>query len=196
MDPLSLGLLGVGAAGSLFGMFKGSPKLERPNLARDNPELWAQLEELKAQREELDRLYDQRRQGATAGEIAGMAQARSEMGEKMGNLGLVGSSAGAQMMGGYDAKLIDGLYDRIFREQQALMQARQQAQGNYLNAYSGAYGNEASFLNGQAQAQAAEDMARNQFFGGLVNSGMSLYGNNQYLDAMKSMGPNPYLRRY
>lgn len=189
--------IAIGVAGALKNMFsKGPhvPTLADINLQRDNPELWKELENLRAMTGEMERMYGERRQGATSGEMAGQAKARSSMNEQLGNLGLVGSSAGASAMGAFEAQQQDALQQRIFQEQMALMQAQQQAQQNYIQSFDNAQRTALGVGQSQVQDHRQEQQGQNQFFGGLVNAGMNLYGTNQYLNTMRappSMGAMP-----
>jgi len=188
---------GYGAGGAISGAFKRDPKmpsLADVNLARDNPELWKQLQELKAMNFELDRQYAQRREGATAGEISQMGEARSQAYERQGNQGLIGSSTGAGLMGKQEAEMQNALQERIFRERQAMLQASMQGRQNYLGQLQGAQQNALAGMQGQVQNQIANDAARNQFYSGIFNAGAGMYGQQQYLDKMND--PNFAQGRY
>jgi hypothetical protein len=175
----------IGAIGTLKGMMDkppGVPSLSDADLKRQNPSLWQELQELKAINLELDRLYNQRSSGANAGEIAQMAEARSKAYERQGNLGLIGSSAGAEMMGAQEAQMQNAVQERIARERQNLLGQRMQGRQAYAGMYQNAMAPVMAQANYRHQDQLAEMQARNQFFSGLLNTGANLYGQQMRAD--------------
>lgn len=187
MDPLTIGTLGIGALGSLGGLFSSAPAVPTyrdVNLARQNPDLWKQLQELQTMSAELDKQYKNRQQGATAGEMANIAQARGQAYERQGNQGLIGSSAGSSMMGRQEAEMQNALQQRIRQEQQALLAQAMQGRQAYASALQSAQQQQLAALQAQQQQAMGEQQSRNQFFGGIMNSGLGMYGTDRYLDRM------------
>lgn len=181
-------LMGAGGLGMLKGLFSSNqtPSLSDVNLQRDNPELYQQLQQMQSVVGEYQNAYNQRRQGATAGELAGMAQSRAADSSRMGNLGLIGSSAGQSMMGGFEAQQQNALQQRIFQERQQALQGLQGAQQNYTSALGNAQSQDLQALMGQHQGNLAGQTAQNQFFSGMLGSGLNLYGTGQYLNTMQN----------
>lgn len=171
-------MAGAGAGGALAGLFSGSsdvPNYSDIDLKKDNPELWKQLQELKALTSEYERLYSQRRQGQTAAEKIQVEDSRSQLKDQLSNRGLVGSSAGAGMMGDYEARLQAAIAERAFQEEQQLLAALQNSRASYMNMLTGGQQMAMQPMMAEYGAQMGEDQARNQFFSGLFNSGLNLY---------------------
>lgn len=176
--------MAIGGLGSLFGMLKGTP--DAPSyadldLAKENPDLWKELQRLQAVNRQYDDMFAARRAGANASELAQLAQGRSQVQDQLANRGLIGSSAGTSMQAGADAQMQGQIQERAFQEMMAMQQARQQAQAQYAQQL--AQGQQMAMQPMQAQHQQGMqgDADRNQFFGGLLGAGLQMYGANQYL---------------
>lgn len=190
MEPLTmmaLGTMGAGALGSLYGMLKPDPKtpsLADVDLARDNPDLWKQLQQLQSMNRELDTMYRTRRAGATASELAQLGAGRSQLSDQLATRGLVGSSAGSQQQAAAEAQMQAAIQQRAYQEMMQLMQARQQAEQQYTQNFSNAQQQALASKFPGYQAQMQNNAERNQFYGGLFGAGMNMYGTQQYLDGM------------
>lgn len=190
--------IGYGAGGALSNMFSDSeaPTLSDVNLARDNPELWKELQGLEALVGEYDRQYAQRKQGATAGELAGVAEGRGHYAEQLGNLGLTGSTAGAQLQGAHEAKMQDALMNRIAQERQQLLAQLFQAKQAYASAFANGQQGVLASLQGRANAHNQDQESQNQFYSGIGNAGLRMLGNENYIDYMNGGNQAPVLNTW
>lgn len=196
MDPVTigLGLSAVGALGGLAGMFKKTPKYNAPTLSelkKQNPELYDQLMSIQRQARIFEQMAD-KRQGIPPLQSQMMSDQSSQIMEQMANRGLVGSSAGAQMQADARSRMMNQALEQAFRERMGLQNAALGANQAFLGGF-----NQATAPIGQAnqinmQNQMAADAARNQFFSGLMGSGMNLYGTGQYMDALQTRKPTYY----
>lgn len=191
MDPITLSLLGVGAIGSIAGMFKKTPKTTVPtldDLKRANPDLYNELQSIRSMSKEYERLYSQRTKGATAQEMNQVQDARSANQAQLSNRGLVGSSAGQQLAADFEGRMNNQIQDRLSQEQLALLGAQQQSKQAYLQAQQAALNPYMQAQQANNQAQMANDQAQNQFFGGLVNGGLGMYGTQMLADTYAPRG--------
>lgn len=189
MDPLSLGLMGIGGIGSLVGMFTGNddaPTYADINLQRDNPDLWRELQQLQAMSKEYERLYARRQMGPTAQEKAQAEQGRSRNEEQLATRGMLGSSTGNRLQADYNAQIMNAIQQRAFQEQQQLLAAQMQAKQAYAQQFGQAQQGALQAAMGQFQNKQQGHQAQNQFFGGLFNAGVGMMGNQMYADQMNA----------
>lgn len=189
-------IAGYGAGSGLGGLADGSDPYKAPSfsdvdLKTANPELWAQLQKELALADESERLYNQRQQGMNYQERTGLNEALSGAAHRQANMGQLGSAVGNAQMADAEARLRSNIAQRAFGEQQQLLAASQQARAGYAEHLLS--GQQASLnpMTQQAQMnyqnQLAEEQAKNQFSSGLMGAGLSLYGNQQNMNAMKDM---------
>ena len=182
-----------GIGGGLLGMLSGSDdemmSFADVDLQRDNPDLWAELQNLEAMSQQYEKMYNARMQGPTMGERAQVEQGRSRLEEQQKTRGMGGSSAGARMMGEYNNQAMSSIQQRAFEEAMSLLSAQQnvsQARSQGILSGQNAIVNQG---NQQVQNQIGSDTARNQFMSGLINTGLKKYANDQYTNSLKQ---SPY----
>ena len=187
-----------GGAGGLFdsndvGPYR-SPSFADIDLAKENPELYAELMKVSAAADQAQRLYDQRNRGMNEMEVQQLAAGRANMSNNLANRGLLGTSAGLAAETGAEGQIRAQIAARAFQEQQALAQAAQQAHQGLFQDYMQAQNQVMNPMHQAAQAnwenQNAINQGNNQFYGGLINGGMSLAGNMYNMNQMQGMQDN------
>lgn len=194
------GLMGAGLGGgisnALFGGPGDAPTYGDINLQKENPELWKELEELKAATSEYQSALTRRRSGPTPNEMIQKREAEDQIQAGLANRGLVGSSAGTGLMADAEARLSAQIQERAFQEEQQLMAAKTQAQAQYLNSLQGGLHMAMEPRMASYQNDQQEDMAKNQLYSGLFNSGLALYGMNKFYGSNKLGPPSPEFNPY
>lgn len=203
MDPITIGSLGVGALGSLAGIFRHDPQYTSPtfndvHLERDNPELWQELQNLNGVVTQLQKAYDSRRAGLTPLEQGQLNEERSGIQSREANQGLLGSSAGMAAEGDIMSRAHNAADQRAQMESNALLQQLMSGRQGYLQAFGGAQNADLARMVDQAKtrynAQVGNNQAQNQFFSGILNGGMGLYGLSQNpLNPANRPNPNAWL---
>lgn len=193
MLPLAIGLMGVGAAGTAYGLMQPRQKYNSPNyddidLSRDNPSLYAELQKYEQLGNQLEAQYNQRKTGPNNAELRMRDQALNDQRNNLQSRGALGGSTSLLAERDLNSRFQDEVMARAFQEQQALMQQRmaqraQQAQ-MFGNAQQNIYQNLSHNADIDYQSRVAQDRARNQFFSGLMGAGTGLYGANQQAGAM------------
>jgi hypothetical protein len=189
LDPITASLLATGAIGTLYGMSKKTPQYQAPtldDLRRQNPELYGEFMATLRNARIMDDMAA-RRQGLTAAQMAALDDITSQVNEQLANRGLVGSSAGAQLVADARSRAMANLLQQAFQERMNLMQGAQQTRGNAFNMF-----HQATAPIGQAnqmniQNQMANDAARNQFFSNLLAAGANMYGTQKMIGAYNNM---------
>lgn len=188
MDPITLGSLAVGGIGALKGLFKHDPVYNSPhfadvNLERENPELWQELQNLNAVVAQMQSAYDARKSGLNSMERGQLNEGRSNLDARLSNQGLLGTSAGMALESDLNNRAFTAANDRSDSQANALLAQLLSARHGYLGAFGSAQN--ALLNNKQDEAKTrygagqAEDQAQNQFFSGLFNAGLGLYGQSQ-----------------
>lgn len=184
---------GAGVGGAIGGQFDKKTKYKSPSfadidLARDNPQLYAQLmkqEEILAQYEAL---YNQRSTGPSLSEQRMRDQSLDAMRGQAASRGMLGGSTSFLNEMDFGERYNDQIAQRIFQEQQALLGARAAQQGNLVGLYGNAQNNIMNNMNQQSMTdynqKMAEDMARNQFYASLMQGGAQMYGADKQSTAM------------
>lgn len=189
-------LAGYGAGSSLGGLTDGQDPYKAPSfsdidLKSANPELWAQLQKELALADESEKLYHQRQEGMNYSERAGLNESLAGVTGRQAQMGQLGSAVGNAQMADAEARLRSNLAQRAFQEQQQLLEASQQARAQYAQHLLGGQQAVLSPMTQQSQMnyqnQMAEEQAKNQFNSGLLGAGLSFYGNQQNMSAMKDM---------
>ncbi len=191
------GALG-GAVGGLFdesdvGPYK-SPSFSDIDLAKENPELYAELMKVSAAADEAQALYDQRNRGMSNLEAQQYASAKSNSEARLANQGLLGTSAGSSAQAGVEQQVLAQIAARAVQEQQALAQNNQAAHSALFQDYMAAQNQvvnpmqNAAYANWQNANQIHQ--GNNQFYGGLINGGMALAGNAYNMNQMQGMQDN------
>lgn len=186
-DPITIGALAIGGLGSLAQMFKDSPEYSLPSLealSRSNPELYDQLMQIKYMSEQASNQAD--RSGITAAEKIQMQDAQSNLRSQQGNRGLAGSSVASAQQADMANRMMAQQQERALREEMARRGQAAQLAGQFTNQYMGIAQPQAQSMYNQ---DLAEQQARGQFFSGLLNSGLNMYGTDQYLRNIKSTLP-------
>lgn len=195
-----------GGIGLIGGLFAGSdsepdpyvaPSFADINLQRDNPELYAELQQLKQQEKLQTQLYQARIAGPTvleraqesdaANATAANSQARGQLGTSVGNSAREASADRIRQM----------IQERAMQEGNAHLDNANRIQQQYLQGFTG--GQNAIMANRVAEAKAAagasadEAAASNQFYSGLANAGFSGIANglNSY-NLGQTADANPY----
>ena len=167
--PVIAGIAGgIGLAGGLVNMFRGSPKYQAPDmetLRRQNPELYQAVMDMRRQASVCGQMAD-RRQGSTPGQQQMMQQQQSHIREQMANRGLVGTSAGTQMQAAAGSQMQNQALEQALRERMALMQGGQQANLAALQGYGQAMAPYQQQAMMDYQGQMQNRQAQNQFFSG------------------------------
>ena len=189
-----------GGVGFLAGLFSGSdeepqyisPSFADINLATENPELYKELMRMQASANEAERMYNQRRQGMTYTERAGLNEGLSNQVQQQANQGLLGSSAGAAMQADMEARLRDQIQRRAYQEQMGLFQNMAQQRAQQAGVLSGAQ-NQIMGLKTHGADQdynqaMGNELAANQFYSGLFNGGLGMLGQYQNMQNMQAMG--------
>jgi hypothetical protein len=195
-------MAGIGAAGMLKGMLEDSPEYNAPSFAdidlqKENPELWKELQRELALADQAEALYNNRRKGATFSEKQEMQDSINSLLQRQGSMGQLGSAVGASQAVSAENLLRSRIAERAFREEQALLGQSMNARRSYLGDVSSAQQAVMAPLQQKAQAEyqnaQQEQMGMNQMFSGLFNGGLSAYGNQQNVDAMRAISANnPY----
>lgn len=175
------------------------------SLAKENPELYRQLMKNDVLYQDMTAALNERRQGATAQEQRSVQDYMNNQGAGMASSGMAGTPMGNAMMADSYARANDPIFDRIFKEKQA-MQAQLGQQGN---------ANTSQLMQGQGQVLAQQNANRqaalsqlglaqgnqqdqwaynqgNQFdLGGSLLGAAQAYQGFQNADAYRNMmGPN------
>lgn len=207
---------GLGFGGGIGGLMDGSPSYTAPtfsdiNLQTTNPALYAQLMKESAAADQAMQLYNQRRQGPTYAEQQNIAQNMNSAYGRQAQMGQLGSAVGASQGADAEAQLRGQLAQKAFSEQQQLLAQATQSQRQYTSDYSAAQQGSLAPLTQQAQynyqGALQNEQGQNQFMSGLVNGGLSLYGNQQNTAALQGLqggmaapnmfaGANPYTPSY
>lgn len=180
-------VIGAGVGGVLGGMFDSSPDaptFSDINLQTANPALYAELMKESALADQATALYNQRMQGPTFAEKAQVSDQQSQLAHQLAARGALGSSVGANQQSDVGARLNSQLAKEAFQQQQALLQQAQQAHAQYTQMYAQAQNQvmQPQLLN--YQNAMGQQQAGNQFYSGLLNGGMQLYGNQQNAQTM------------
>lgn len=193
MLPLAIGLMGVGAAGTAYGMMKGPQKYNSPNyadidLSKENPALYAELQKYEQLGNQLEALYNQRKTGPNAQEMRMRDQAMNDQRASLAARGGLGGST--EMLANRDLNMNfqQQVQRQAYAEQQQMMaqmmaQKAQQAQ-MFGNAQNQIFGQQQQVAMMDYQGRQAQDQARNQMFSGLLGAGAGMYGANQQAGAM------------
>lgn len=204
-------MIGYGAGGALGGMLGddaySAPSFADIDLASANPQLWAELQRMNATVGEAERLYNARRQGPTEMEMRNYGQARSNLQDQQAYQGLLGTSAGLSNEADVDSRLQASIRERAFQEEQALLQNLGSQRSQYAQAVMNAQNQvmnpqmQASQMNFQQQQD--NNASKNQFYSGMFNAGLGMYGNEQNMARMdaqmakqQSMYPSVYQPNY
>lgn len=188
-------MIGAGIGGSLGGMLKPREKYKSPSfadidLARDNPALFAELQKYEQLGSRLEALYNQRRTGPSAAEQRMKEGALQDQRQNMASRGLLGGSTSMLAEQDLNRRFQEDVMARSAAEQQALMGQLLAQRQNQIGLMSGAQNAIMGNLGQEAMtdynSRVANDQARNQFFMGLAQGGMGLYGANQQANAMNA----------
>jgi len=191
---------GIGAGvGFLGGLLGGddeelqSPMFSDINLARDNPELWARIQQNDFQIQAAQRALNSRRAGMTAQEQYGLNDAQSNLGAQQSWRGTLGSSTGVAQQADLEGRLRAQIAERAYKEQLGLMANVQGLHQQQFQDTRAGLQDVMGAMRGQNQNAQAEQTAGNQFWSGGFNSGMNAIGNMQNQNALESIyGNNPY----
>ncbi len=181
---------GLGFIGGLLGGDDEelqSPMFSDISLARDNPELWARIQQNDLQIQAAQRALDSRRAGMTAQEQYGLNDARSTLGAQQSWRGTLGSSTGVAQQADLEGRLRAQIAERAYKEQLGLMANVQGLhQQQFQDTRAGLQDVMQAMQYGNKNAQ-AEQIAGNQFWSGGFNSGMNAIGNMQNQNALESI---------
>lgn len=186
MDPLTIGLVsgGIGLLGSLFGGGDDPqytlPRLEE--LRKTNPDLYDQLMQIKYMSEQARN--QAAREGITAAERFQMDDARSGLRSQQSNRGLAGSSAAVSQQAELANRMAAAQAERALREEMARRSEAANLAGSYLNAYRGIA---APMADARYRQDLSNQQARSNFFGGMLQTGIGMLGQDAYLDRLGSV---------
>lgn len=191
MDPFTLAGIGMGLAGGI-GLLTGdspeAPQLSDIDLARDNPELFQELQRLRRLVQQSEAMYNARRAGMSRSEQLDMERQLGGVNERLASQGLLGSSVGASQRAEAEQAMRDALARRVFDESQALYGNMSNMASNAFNATRQGLGDVMNARLAQYQQDMANQTARNQFFSGLMGSGLNLAGTGMYINRMNELG--------
>lgn len=182
---IPLVIAGIGAAGMAYGMMKDRQKYNSPNysdidLAKDNPELYAQLMKYEQLGKELEAQYAQRMTGPSASEQRAKQAMLDNMRGSLAARGSLGGSTELLAARDVEQQFMDQVAQNMRAEQAALMQQRLAQGAQQYNMFAQGQGDIMNKLSQEAmidyQSRVAEDEARNKFFAGLMSGGMGMYG--------------------
>lgn len=194
------GAIAGGAIGGLLGLFNGndsspsSPLFSDINLARDNPQLWAEIQKNNALISEAQRMYNNRRQGMTYGEKMGLEDALANQRSQQAYQGTLGSSVGVGQQAMLEARLRDSIANRALQEQQALYNQYAQAQGRGYEMTRQGIMDVMGQNQGAYNQARADEQASNQFYGSLLGGGLQMLGgayNRYQMDGLRNPASAP-----
>jgi len=179
---------GVGAAaGFLGGFFQGDD--EEPvyqsrsfadiNLRKENPELYQELMNMKAQEKvAMDNYYARRGGQLSVDERAQVNQAMGNQAQALQARGLAGTSIGMASQEAAEARIRQELLDRSYKESLGYLDQAHGYQKDYIQGLSGAQNDimrmEQGAYDKNYEADLAEMQASNQFYSGLANAGIGM----------------------
>lgn len=165
------------------------------SLARDNPELYAQLMKNSLLIDQANQILNTRRQGMSPEEQRTLRETKNNMTARLAAQGLIGDPVAEQALADSEAKIRERASAQAYQDKLGAMQMlaglQQQQYGNLAqgqNAIMGANENNrnASLQRDLAMAgrdmqqfqdQVSQNQGRNQFYSGLLNGGLSMAGN-------------------
>lgn len=184
----------IGAVGGgLYGFFSTpddyvSPSFSDINLQSENPELYAQILQLRAIQKQATDAYNARRLGMTDLEQRDLAAGLSNSRDIQSSQGLLGSSVGNSQMADTDARLRGAIANRALQEQGQLFgQMQGAAQGNF-SATNQALNEIMAAKQGAAQMNYKTGMDQNAGNTAFIQSGLNAYqtaSNNQNNEAFR-----------
>lgn len=182
-------MAGAGLGGALGGALEPNdhpPTYADINLKKENPELWKELQRLRAINKEYESLYARRAQGPNSAELIAKEDALARGRDVQNSKGTLGSSAGVQMQADLENRVMASIQERAAAEQERLLNGQRQSEAQYMEALSGAQQGALGVRNARYMADQAESEAQNQFYSSLANSGMQLYASGKLGDVYKN----------
>jgi len=158
---------GIGALGGLLGFMHHTPQYSDIDLAKDNPELYKQIQANQALLAQANAAYQARRSGVTASEQMARSQAMAQTQNGLASQGLLGTSYGLSSATDQNNKLNASLQDRIYQEQLGLMQNAQNQGQTVYNQTKGALDDVMAAKQGQSAQQTG-------LYSGLMGAGAGL----------------------
>lgn len=192
---------GIGAGLGLLGGFLGgsdsditAPSFADINLAKENPDLFARLQQQESFVNEAKKLYDKRRQGMTPLEDQQMQNQLKDVGRQTALGGIAGGSEAYAISANAQRDAQNNIANRIYNEQNGLFQQYGQAQNGLYNNTRSALGDVMGQRMSQLGIQENNLSNSNQMWGGLVNGGLSALGsgyNSYKMAQMPTYNQNP-----
>lgn len=192
----------IGAvAGGLYGLFSTpddytSPSFSDINLQSENPELYAQLLQLRAIQSQAQREYDTRRMGMTAQEESDYYKGMANSRDVQSSQGLLGTSVGNSQMTNTNNLLRGAIADRALKEREQLFGNLQSATQNNFNGTNQALQEIMALKSGAGQMNYNQGLQQTQGNTAFIQSGLNAYQtannndqNNQFRQQLLNQSP-------
>lgn len=182
MDPITLAIIGGSiAGGGALGYMMNQDDISSPtyadiNLERDNPAMWSQIIKNREAIEGARRALETRRQGMTDMERRRVAESRDQLANQQSQLGLLGSSVGANAQAAMTSRLHADIAERAYQEEMQRRQYMNQLQSHEADLYGTGLNQAMQGKMGQYNNAMAEQQAKNQFWSSIMGGGIGVLG--------------------